>query len=150
MRLVPITAAILDWCVSCQRQNASACDEVPADLPAQRFRIEDPFLVTWIDFAGSFEVLVHEPSILSTVLNTGEVPRISGNVKFQDMTPQWLYRRSRCTFCCSRALLLEKSTGSHAEHEHRSITKRFPAVLRSKASAENDNLRQRKRVRMCR
>jgi hypothetical protein len=54
LMIVTSTTAILDWCVSCQRKNASTCDEVPADLPAQRLRIEDPFSVTWIDFAGSF------------------------------------------------------------------------------------------------
>jgi hypothetical protein len=36
------------------------------------------------------------------------------------------------------------------EEEQCRISKRSPAVLRSKASAKNDNFRQRKRVQMCR
>ncbi len=53
-RHVQIIRKILDRCVPYQRQNASAFDEFPADLPGQRLRIEDPFSVTGLDFAGPF------------------------------------------------------------------------------------------------
>jgi hypothetical protein len=111
-RHVQVIRKILDRSLPYQRQNAPACDEVRADLPAQRIRIEDPFSVTGL--AGSFEVLVHEPSIGPTVLNTGEVPGISGNVnyKYQHITPQMAVQKKQVyilLFTCAttRAVHLE-------------------------------------------
>lgn len=35
--------------------------QIPADLPIQRMRLEDPFSTTGIDFADPLNVLYHQP-----------------------------------------------------------------------------------------
>jgi len=82
-RHVHVIRKILDQCVHCQRQNASACDEIPSHLPIRRLRIEDPISVTGVDFAGPFQILVLEPSVGPPVLLKDTAPGISGNKKFK-------------------------------------------------------------------
>ncbi len=47
---------ILKHCVDCNRQHAKVFREIPAQLPITRVRVDDPFAVTGVDFAGPFTV----------------------------------------------------------------------------------------------
>jgi hypothetical protein len=115
-------------------------------MPEQRLRIEDPFSVTGLDFAGPFEVLVHEPSIGPTVLNTGETPGISGNEKFKHMTPQMAAQKNHVyilLFTCAttRAVHLEvtrnKSTAAFLN-----AFRRFCAHKRRPRTIISDNAKE--------
>ena len=52
---------MLNQCIICKMTDAHKAKQIPARLPIQRMRLEDPFATTGIDFAGPFNVLKHKP-----------------------------------------------------------------------------------------
>lgn len=64
-----------------KKENVTACNELPAQLPITRLKISDPFLVTGIDYAGPFTIMVHQPQMGKFVLDLDEEPENSQNKK---------------------------------------------------------------------
>ena len=52
IKLHRLTKAIVRGCISCQRQDSRACNEVAAPLPKERISKAPPFYITGIDYAG--------------------------------------------------------------------------------------------------
>ncbi|CAL4193753.1 unnamed protein product, partial [Meganyctiphanes norvegica] len=47
-----LAKTVCKYCISCQRQDSRACNEVGAPLPGDRVKRAPPFAITGVDFAG--------------------------------------------------------------------------------------------------